>query len=62
MFHKGGDGKPRGFGFSGFSIHRKGTSIETHMAQMGYNIPGLGGRGYGSSTALGKKRVKSEEE
>lgn len=31
------------------------------MAQMGYTMPGMGGRGYGSSS-LGKRRVKSEEE
>lgn len=61
MFHKGGDGKPRGFGFGGFNIQRKGTSIETHMAQMGFT-PSMGGRGYGPTTSIGKKRVKSEEE
>ena len=61
MFHKGGDGKPRGFGFGGFNIQRKGTSIETHMAQMGFT-GAMGGRGYGPSTSIGKKRVKSEEE
>ncbi len=59
-FNKGGDGRPRGFGFGGFSIPRKGGASDV---QMGYGITtGVGGRNYGVSSNLGKKRVKSEEE
>ena len=44
------------------AVPRKGISVETHLAQMGYGMPGgIGARGYGGSW-LGKRRVKSEEE
>lgn len=70
-----GGGKPRGFGFGGFSIgsssgssssapfRKKGTGIETQMAQVGYGMgAGMAGRSYGGHMNIGKRRVKSEEE
>lgn len=61
MFHKGGDGKPKGFGFSGFAIEKKAEEY-----------PGLGGvsgsskfmpgRSFGYHTNIGKKRARNEDE
>jgi len=59
MFHKGGDGKSRGFGFSGFAIAPRGTAPETHFAQIGL---GMSAATRGGPLQYGKKRVKSEEE
>lgn len=63
MFSRGGEGKPKGFGFGGFSIQPKRTGPETQLAQMGYGMPGgMAGRSHSSSTGIGKRRVRSEEE
>ena len=73
MFNPGGTGRPRGFGFGGFSISsgsggpgaggpRKSVGVETQLAQMGYGVAGMAGRSYGSHLNIGKRRVKSEEE
>lgn len=63
MYNRGGDGKAKGFGFGGFSIHPKRTGPETQLAQMGYGMPGgIVGRSHSSSTGIGKRRVRSEEE
>ena len=77
MFHKGGDGKPRGFGFGGFSLQKKrsGGSMEPQASQTGHAglgmIPGMsgpqasgarGGYGHAHHLNLGKRRVRSEEE
>lgn len=61
MYHKGGDGQPKGFGFGGFAIQPKRTGPETQMAQAGYGLMGPG-RTQGYSSHIGKRRVKSEEE
>ena len=76
MYNRGKDGQPKGFGFGGFSMKsasssstsnnplRKGTSVETHLAQIGFGMPGsmAPSRGYGGGSNIGKRRVKSEEE
>lgn len=64
MNSKGGDGKTKGFGFGGFSIQPKRTGPETQLAQMGYGMPGgVVMRSHtGSSSGIGKRRVRSEEE
>lgn len=64
----------KGFGYSGFAIPppksltdasskpgppKKGISVETHLAQMGYQMPNYGSKSY---SHLGKKRIKSEED
>ena len=65
-FHRGGDGKPRGFGFGGFSLQKKpegrGGGTESQMEALGLGMrPGSAPqRGYGFN--IGKRRVKSEEE
>lgn len=70
MFHKGGDGKPKGFGFGGFTL--KTTQPPTTQPltpasgfaamSMGMNRFVAPGRTLGYHTNLGKKRVRSEEE
>ena len=74
MYNRGKDGQPKGFGFGGFSVKssasssnnpvRKGTSVETHLAQIGFGMPGsmAPARGFGGISNIGKRRVKSEEE
>jgi ATP-dependent RNA helicase DDX42 len=54
--------KQKGFGFGGFAIKPKGTSVETQLAQMGYGLPGMAGRSHASILHIGKKRVRNEDE
>ncbi len=59
----GGRGGARGGG--GGNPVRKGTSVETHLAQIGFGMPGslAPARGFGGAASnLGKRRIKSEEE
>lgn len=67
-FNKGGDGRPRGFGFQGFAINKKPAEPQNvkppGTETLGFT-PGstlFPGRSYGFHTNIGKKRVKSEEE
>ncbi|XP_064647593.1 ATP-dependent RNA helicase DDX42-like [Lineus longissimus] len=67
MFHKGSDGKAKGFGFAGFALGSSSTSSGKEPGR-GYSNPlgsssALPGRsvGYGS-ISFGKRRIKSEEE
>lgn len=55
-------GKPKGFGFGGFTVKTKGQSVETQLAQMGYGLPGMPGRSHNSVLHIGKKRVRTEDE
>ena len=62
-YNKGDNGQPRGFGFGGFTMKPTGsvprrTGPETQLAQMGWGMPGR----YGTSTGIGKRRAKDEEE
>ena len=54
MFHKGGDGNPKGFGFGGFSINRSegGGSSKKSMP----------GRTFGYHLNIGRKRINDEDE
>lgn len=54
MFHKGGDGNPKGFGFGGFSINRSegGGSSKKSMP----------GRTFGYHLNIGRKRVNDEDD
>ena len=64
MFHKGGDGKPRGIGFGGFSMPKTkgpGNQLE-EMNFTGTGSAGFAGRTIGGHMNIGKKRVRSEEE
>lgn len=67
-FNKGGDGRPRGFGFQGFAINKK-PAEPSNVKPPGTDTLGFApgstlfpGRSYNFSTNIGKKRVKSEEE
>ncbi|XP_071102473.1 ATP-dependent RNA helicase DDX42-like [Haliotis cracherodii] len=70
MFHKGGDGKPRGFGFGGFALGKKEDGGQPKALSGFAGVPGMAGnsstympgRTLGYHMNLGKKRVKSEEE
>ncbi|XP_060066289.1 ATP-dependent RNA helicase DDX42-like [Ylistrum balloti] len=70
MFHKGGDGKPRGFGFSGFALGNKKADEPdpskpvSGMAGMPSNAGGrfMPGRSFGYSTNIGKRRARNEDE
>jgi hypothetical protein len=75
MYHKGGDGKAKGFGFAGFALGGSSASSGSSSSSSGSSGPGKGysnplglapalpGRsaGYGS-ISFGKRRIKSEEE
>lgn len=52
MYHKGGDGNPRGFGFGGFSINKSEGGGKKHMP----------GRSFGYHLNIGRKRVNDEDE
>ncbi|XP_025093401.1 LOW QUALITY PROTEIN: ATP-dependent RNA helicase DDX42-like [Pomacea canaliculata] len=76
MYHKGGDGKPKGFGFGGFALKQTGGSSSqsqplTPASGFAAMAMGMGstsnryappGRTLGYHTSLGKRRVRSEEE
>jgi hypothetical protein len=57
MFHKGGDGRAKGFGFSGFSIAPRGTGPESQLPDAAMTAATRA-----VSMHYGKKRVKDEEE
>ncbi|XP_069110146.1 LOW QUALITY PROTEIN: ATP-dependent RNA helicase DDX42-like [Argopecten irradians] len=69
MFHKGEDGKPKGFGFSGFALGKKPDEVDpakpvSGMAGMPSNAGGrfMPGRSFGYSTNIGKRRARNEDE
>lgn len=70
MFHKGGDGRPRGFGFGGFAISAKRPDPS---GSVGHHAPGITKHGYTAMSAISqnamaatygmpRKRPKNEEE
>lgn len=75
MFHKGGDGKPRGFGFGGFSLATKKQETplgESALAEAQPKLP-VNRQGYvglqaitqnavDASYGYPRKRPKTEEE
>jgi hypothetical protein len=70
MYHKGGDGKSKGFGFPGFALgssKKDEHSIGTEMAGLG-GMPQntaskfMPGRSFGYHTNIGKKRATNEDE
>lgn len=75
MFHKGGDGRPRGFGFGGFSIAANKRSdnsdesrapppgIPTGMTKHGYTaMSTISQNAMAASFGMPRKRPKNEEE
>ncbi|KAK3108954.1 hypothetical protein FSP39_019665 [Pinctada imbricata] len=67
MFHKGGDGKPRGFGFSGFALKKESEPPPSGLSGMPGSGGGAGskfmpGRSFGYHTNIGKKRARNEDE
>ena len=71
MFHKGGGGKPKGFGFGGFSMGGRTREEKDEKPGLGASSltgPGttgnkfLPGRSFGYSTNIGKRRAKNEDE
>lgn len=70
MYHKGGDGKSKGFGFPGFALgssKKDEHSIGSEMAGLG-SMPQntaskvMPGRSFGYHTNIGKKRAANEDE
>ena len=63
MFHKGGDGKPKGFGFSGFALKKEEPSSGlAGMPGSGSGAKFMPGRSFGYHTNIGKKRARNEDE
>ena len=73
MFHKGGNGKPKGFGFEGFTLSKKPEDPELKTPSGFAGVPGMAGNaaslfpgrasyGHTYSNSIGKRRVRSEEE
>ncbi|XP_013391796.1 ATP-dependent RNA helicase DDX42 isoform X2 [Lingula anatina] len=58
-FNRGNDGKPRGFGFSGFSVGNK-KALENPGFSL--NFGGAASRAFGHGTKIGRRRIKSEED
>jgi hypothetical protein len=66
MYSRGGDGKQRGFGFTGFSISKKEDPPPPSQSGLG-GMPSGGssimpGRSFGYHTNIGKKRARNEDE
>lgn len=73
MFHKGGDGKPRGFGFGGFSLGKKQEQSTTHslsamppptmVNKHGYTgLQAITQTALDATYGIPRKRPKTEEE
>lgn len=70
MYHKGGEGKTKGFGFQSFSVgsskkdeHSIGSDLAgLGMAPQNTSSKSMPGRSFGYHTNLGKKRANNEDE
>ena len=67
-FNRGGDGKPRGFGFSGFQLKRDRASQlppppSSAISKHGYStVSAISQNALAASYGLPRKRSKTEEE
>lgn len=63
MYHKGGEGKSKGFGFQSFSLGtKKPESSSSGMEGVVGPSNFMPGRLFGYTTNIGKKRVRNEDE
>lgn len=65
MFHKGGDGKPRGFGFGGFAIAQKkpDSNVPSGITKHGYTAMNtISQNAMAATYGMPRKRPKNEEE
>ena len=65
MYGRGGDGKTKGFGFSGYTISKKEEQASSQSGLGGMPSAAskaMPGRSFGYHTNIGKKRARNEDE